>query len=66
MSMKPNGSNQFKAVCVSESATILLMIQIVAPCLVLLIIFFFSHNLEITSPIVHSETTKFYVMLRLY
>ena len=68
MSMKQNGSSQFKAVCVSESATILLMIQIVAPCLVILIILFFYHNLElhITCPIVHAITTKFYEMLRLY
>jgi len=41
MSMKQNGSSQFKAVCVGESATILLMIQIVASSLVVLIILFF-------------------------
>jgi len=39
--MKQNGSSQFKAVCVGESATILLMIQIVASSLVVLIILFF-------------------------
>lgn len=64
--MKQNGSSQFKAVCVSESAIILLMIRIVAPHLVLLIILFFNHNLEITSSIFHAKTTKFYVMLRHY
>jgi len=37
--MEAAGSSQFKTVCVSESATILLMIRIVAPRLVLLIIF---------------------------
>jgi len=66
--MEAAGSSQFKTLCVSECATILLMIRIVAPRVVLLIILFFflDHNLKITSPIVHAKTTKFYVMLRLY